>query len=188
MNEAASLAPARHKLDVAAFYRMAEVGIIGEHDRIELIAGDLIDLAPIGDEHADAVDWLTECLVLASHGRAVTSVQNPLRLDSRNQPQPDLTLYRRGAKQSTQRGPADALLVVEVADSSLGYDTTTKRNLYASFGIPEYWVVDVTAKRIVVHRQPGPNGYAEVTTLTTGTSLTIAAAPDIVVDLDRIFG
>ena len=186
MNEAAPLAPARHKLDVAAFYRMAEVGIIGEHDRIELIDGELIDMPPIGDEHADAVDWLTERLVLASHGQAITSVQNPLRLDRHNQPQPDLSLYRR--QSGKRRDPADALLVVEVADSSLDYDTTTKRGLYASFGIPEYWVVDLPNKRILVHRKPSGTDFAEVLTLTVGTELSLAAAPDIVIDLGRILG
>ncbi len=191
MNEAAHLAPSifaptRHKLDVAAFYRMAEVGIIGERDRIELIDGELIDMAPIGDDHIDAVDWLAERFVLASHGRAVTSVQNPLRLDRQNQPQPDLALYRRGGP-GKQRGPADALLVVEVADSSLGYDGTTKLALYASFGIPEYWIVDLPAKRVLVHRRPGPDGYGDITVHATATRLALAADPEIVLDLDPEF-
>lgn len=187
MNDATPLAPTRHRLDVRAFYRMAEVGIIGEKDRIELIDGELIDMAPIGDRHVDAVDWLTECFVLASHGRARTSVQNPLRLDQQNQPQPDFTLYRRTTDSVSRREPGDVLLVVEVADSSLEYDSSTKLRLYASFGIPEYWIIDIRTKRVLVHRQPTADGYREVSVQAGGDSLALAADSDIVITLDRLF-
>jgi Uma2 family endonuclease len=186
MNDAAPLVPTRHKLDVDAFYRMAEVGIIGKHDRVELIDGELIDMPPIGEDHAYAVDLLNERLVLASHGQAITSVQNPLRLDRYNQPQPDFTLYRR--QPGKRRDPADALLVVEVADTSLRYDNTVKLGLYAAFGIPEYWIVDIPNRRVVVHRAPGADGYAEVTILSPGLALPLAAAPDIVIELGSLFG
>ena len=187
MNQAVPLAPARHKLDVAAFYRMAEVGIIGARDRIELIDGDLIDMAPIGDDHVAAVDLLTERLVLATHGRATTSVQNPLRLDQQTQPQPDLTLYRRSDRSGAQRGPADVLLVVEVADSSLDYDSSVKGGLYSRFEIPEYWIVDVKSHTIVIHRQASMAGYKDVQTVRSGTPVSLAAAPDIVIDLTGLF-
>lgn len=187
MNQAALLAPTRHKLDVAAFYRMAEVGIIGARDRIELIYGDLIDMAPIGDKHVDAVDLLNERLVLTTHGHATTSVQNPLRLDQQNQPQPDLTLYRRSDRSGMQRGAADVFLVVEVADSSLDYASNIKGGLYSSFGIPEYWIVDVKSQAIIIHRQASTAGYNDVQTVTSGTLVSLAAAPDIVIDLTGLF-
>jgi Uma2 family endonuclease len=96
MDDAAVL-PARHRLDVDDVRRMAEAGIFGEDDRIELIDGDLIDMAPIGQVHAAVVTGLTETLVLACAGRAIVSPQNPIRLDRSSEPRPDLAVLRRRA-------------------------------------------------------------------------------------------
>ena len=87
--------PARHKLNVDDYHRMAEFGILGEDDRVELIEGELIDMAPIGQGHAAIVSGLTEALVLACAGRATVWPQNPVRLDRSSEPQPDLAVLRR---------------------------------------------------------------------------------------------
>src|SRR4051812_9665607 len=129
----ALLEPTRHKLDVDVFYRMADAGIFGEDDRIELIDGELIDMAPIGTDHASSSTGLNRALVLACGDRAIVSAGNPLRLDRFNEPQPDFLVLRlRGDNYRTAHpGAADTLLAVELADSSLRFDRNVKLPLYA---------------------------------------------------------
>lgn len=191
MNDVTPIAPTRHKLDVSAFYRMAEAGIIGESDRIELIDGELIDMAPIGQDHAGMVGILNETLVLECAGRAIVSVQNPLRVNDLNQPQPDFIVSHRRAdyyRTGERAGPADVLLVIEVSDSSLCFDRTVKLGIYARAGLPEYWIVDLTNRAVIIHRQPSGASYGDVRTLTVGISLPLAADPDLVIDLAKIIG
>ena len=85
----------RHRLTVRDYHRLAEAGVLGEDDRVELLEGQLVDMAAIGPRHALAVDALTELLVCSAAGRAVVPVQNPIMLDDRSEPQPDFTLLRR---------------------------------------------------------------------------------------------
>jgi Uma2 family endonuclease len=181
--------PARHRLDVDTFYRMAEAGIFGEDDRIELIDGDLIDMAPIGRAHAANVDALAEALFVGCAGRAIVSSQNPIRLDRASEPQPDLAVLRRRSDfyATEAPGPADVLLLVEVADSSLKFDRGVKLPLYASAGIGEVWIVDLNSRIVEAFRTPSGNGYAEATTHQTGESIALSCAPEIVVHLNLVF-
>ncbi len=183
--------PTRHKLDVHDFYRMADAGILGTDSRIELIDGDLIDMAPIGQGHEAVVGGLNEALVLACAGRAIVLPQNSLRLNRLNVPQPDFTVLRRRADfyaTGDRPGPADVLLVVEVADSSLTFDRTVKLPLYAQAEIAEYWIVDLKRRVLEAHRRPVGDEYAEATEHGAGERLALAHAPEIVVGLDLIFG
>ena len=128
MDEAA-LAPVRHKLTVHEYHRMADAGIFAADQRTELIDGDLIDMAPIGQGHAALVGGLAEALFLASADPAIVWPQNPIRLDDSNEPQPDLALLRRRPDfyaTGERPGPADILLLIEVADTSLRFDRTVK--------------------------------------------------------------
>ena len=185
------LAPARHRLDVDTYHRMAGAGIFGEDDRIELIDGDLIDMAPIGQGHAAAVAGLNEALVMACAGRAIVSPQNPVLLDRSSEPQPDLAVLRRRADfyaTGERPGPADVLLIVEVADSSIGFDRSVKLPLYARAGIPELWIVDIKRRALDAYRVPDGDFYRERTTHRAGEQVALAAAPEIVVRLDLMFG
>jgi Uma2 family endonuclease len=187
----APILPARHKLDVDTYHRMAEAGIFGEDDRIELIDGDLIDMAPIAQGHAAAVDSLAEALYRASSGRAIVSSQNPIRLNPINEPQPDLTLLRRRAdfyRTGEPPRPPDVLLLVEVADTSLSFDRDVKLPLYARAGIGEYWIVDLKRRVIDAYKTPDGDEYRERTTYGPTETVTLALAPDIVVRLDMVFG
>ena len=187
----ADIAPTRHKIDVVAYYRMAEAGILGEDDRIELIDGDLIDMAPIGQDHAGSVNRLNEAFVLACAGRAIVSGQNPIRIDEFNEPQPDIAILRRRADFYTtgeRPGPADALLVMEVADSSLRYDRGVKLPLYARAGIAEYWILDLRHRTLEVHRTPRGGDYLEKAEHGKGERIALALMPEIVVDLDTLLG
>jgi Uma2 family endonuclease len=189
--EDSNVLPARHKLDVDDYHRMADAGIFGEDDRIELIDGDLIDMAPIGQGHAAIVMELNEALCMACAGRAIVSPQNPVRLDRLNEPQPDLAVLRRRADfyaTGERPGPADVLLLVEVADSSLRFDQTVKLPLYARAGIAEVWIVDLKRRVLDAYRLPAGDGYAEMVTHQPGDQLALVLAPEIVVKLDLVFG
>jgi Uma2 family endonuclease len=186
-----SIEPARHRLDVDAYYRMAEAGIFGPTDRIELIDGDLIDMAPIGQGHASTVSWLTRAFFIACGDQAIVWPQNPIRLDRSSEPQPDLTLLRNRAdyyREGERPGPADVLLLVEVADSSLRFDRAVKLPLYARAGIAEVWIIDLKRRAIDVHRDPSGDAYREISTHDAGDRIALVCAPEIVVALDLVFG
>jgi Uma2 family endonuclease len=188
---AETAAPSRHKLNADDFHRMAEAGIFGEDDRIELIDGELIDMAPIGQGHAAIVSGLNEALVIACAGRAIVWPQNPIRLNPFNEPQPDLAVLRRRPDfyaSGERPGPADVLLLIEVADSSVKFDQTVKRPLYARTKIGEYWIVNLKRRILDAYTSPHGDAYRETKTYRPGDSVTLALAPEIVVKLDLIFG
>lgn len=180
----------RHRLDVDDYHRMGEAGILDEDDRVELIDGELIDMAPLGQDHIASVNGLAHALFLACGDRAIVSVQNPARLGRFSEPQPDVTLFRPRAdnyRTGTPPGPADILLLVEVADSSLRYDRTVKLPLYARAGIGEMWIVDLRRRVVDVHRQPTGDGYATIETYGPDDTVTLALAPEIAVALRQVF-
>jgi Uma2 family endonuclease len=169
----------RHRLTVADYHQMAEAGILGPDDRVELIAGEVLDMSPIGSLHAALVRAVSRWLAEATAARAVVAVQDPIRLDDLSEPQPDIALVRPRADFYATAHPtaADVFLVVEVAETSLAYDLDVKVPLYARHGIPEVWVID--AARRVTHRfrGPGPAGYADRATIAAETPLECAALP-----------
>ena len=156
MSTALAVDPAlpRRRLDVHEYRRMAEVGILSEHDRVELIDGEIIEMTPVGDAHVDLVIVLTGRLAAALGQRAAVSVRNPLRLTDRTEPAPDLVVLRPERRRGVPLAE-DALLVVEVADSSLAYDRDAKLPRLAASGIPEAWLVDVAGGTLVRYRTPG---------------------------------
>lgn len=153
----------RHRISVSEYYRMAEVGLLAPDARVELIEGEVVDMAPIGSEHGGTVYALNRLLVEAVGTRAVVLVQGPIRLGPRSEPQPDLALLRARADgyKRAHPTPTDTLLVIEVSDTTLRYDLQTKVPLYAHHGIPEVWVVDLENRRLRVFRSPAEGAYAE---------------------------
>ena len=143
---------------------MGEVGLFGEDARMELLDGEIIDMAPIGSRHAGTVNRLTELLVTAVGNRAVVAVQNPVLLDKRSEPQPDLAvLVRRSDYYSLAHAePSEIILLIEVSDSTLEYDRDRKAPHYAGAGVRECWIVDLTTDAVLVLRAPGPAGYEDV--------------------------
>jgi Uma2 family endonuclease len=182
--------PRRHRLSVADYYRMAEVGILAPDARVELIEGDIIDMAPPGDLHSALVMFINRALVRAVGDRALVLTQDPLRLSDFSEPQPDFALLRpRDDEYRGYRARAeDALLVVEVALSSLRFDLKTKVPLYARHGIGECWLVDLVGQRLVRHRAPLQGIYTLVDEPDLGAPLGVAALPEIAIDLRRLFG
>ena len=155
---------AYHYLTVEEFHKMGEVGILHQDDRVELIDGVVIDMAPIGSPHASQVNKLNNRLAPAVAGRAIVAPQNPVRLDASSEPQPDIAVlrYRDDFYATAHPQPADVLLLIEVADTSLAYDRDIKVPLYARHAIPEVWLIDVQHQRIEIFRQPTPDGYQQV--------------------------
>ena len=178
----------RHRLTRRDYYRLAEAGILGEDDRVELLEGQLVDMSAIGPHHALAVDALTELLVLAAAGRAVVRVQNPIVLDDNSEPQPDFTLVRRpwdGYPHEHPR-PSDVYLLIEVADSNLEFDLGAKLELYARAGIREFWVVDLTTNRVLVHRNSSDGRYDSIISVDMSGTLQVEALPDVTIPVASI--
>lgn len=181
MHDMDTIAPPRERaFTVGEYYRLARHGILTEGDRVELLDGRIYEMAPIGSGHAQCVRRLTEFLVLRVAPRALVSIQNPVRLDDRSEPEPDVALLvPRDDYDSRHPRPEDVLLVIEVADTSLDFDRHVKPLLYARAGIPELWVVGLREERVHVYRRPGPNGYAEQAVIERGGALRITALPDV---------
>ncbi len=178
-----TLASRERPFTVDEYHRLAEAGVLTHDDRVELLDGRIITMSPIGSAHLHCVnrliDLFAERLYAVSPRPARLSVQNPIRLNPHSEPEPDVALLRSDAPQDRTPIPEDVLLVVEVADSTLTYDRTVKQKHYAAAGIPEYWVVDLNAATVIVHRQPQADGYGSVVTHHTEALLTIAALPDV---------
>jgi Uma2 family endonuclease len=180
--------PRRHRLTVADYYRMGEAGILAPDARVELIDGEIIDMAPIGSPHVSAVLQLDYLMKEAVAEKALVLVQGPIVLGEYSAPQPDLAVLRQRADyyRSTLAGPADVLLVVEVAQSSLRFDRDDKIPLYARHGIPEVWLIDLKAKRFVRYRNPQQGAYMSVDQPDLGSPLEIAALPESRLDLSAL--
>jgi Uma2 family endonuclease len=193
-SETMSLAPTdlprRHRLTVSDYYRMAEVGILAPDARVELIDGEIIDMPPPGSLHAATVRLLQQVLSRKLEDRATVIAQDPVRLGEHSEPQPDLAVLRHREDLYRERHPqpADVFLVVEVAVSSLRFDRVTKQSLYAAHGIPEFWIVDLRAQRLIRHRVPRQGSYTLVDEPDLEVPPVLSALPGIDVDLERLFG
>jgi Uma2 family endonuclease len=180
-----------HRFTAKDFHRMVEAGILLEDDRVELLHGEIVDMPPIGPGHASGVKrLLNSFLPLQLEGKVILSVQDPIHLGEHSEPQPDLALLKPQPDFYAQGhpGPQDVLLAVEVMDSSASYDREVKVPLYARFGIPETWLVDVERGRIEVYRDPSPEGYRQVHTRRRGERLCPAAFPQFILMVDVILG
>jgi Uma2 family endonuclease len=184
------LAPARHRLDAGAYYRMAETGILAEPHRVELIDGDIIDMAAIGSPHAAITNRLIRAFAeRVAAGSTLMSVQSPLRLDAYNEPQPDVMLLRPRADDYRESHPtaADVLLLAEVSETSLAYDRSVKLPLYAKFRVAEVWIVDLVGLAVEVYREPKDGAYASRERLVQG-SLSPIGVVGVTVDVAGILG
>jgi Uma2 family endonuclease len=179
----------RRKLTVENYHRMAEAGIFGPEERVELIEGELIQMSPIGYLHANEASRLIQLFAPRIAGRAIVWTQNPVHLGNSSEPQPDFALlrHRPNGYDTGLPAAADVLLLVEIADSSLGYDRGVKIPLYARHGIPEYWIVNVAKQQIEVHLDPDPEQgrYREARTLAEGL-LAPACFPDLALDVREL--
>ena len=180
----------KHPLSVAEYERMAEAGVFADGARIELIEGELFDMAPIGPDHQGITDLLTERFVLALRGAAIVRVQGPIVLGDLSAPEPDLALLHRRENYYIDAHPraSDVLLAVEVAHSSLAHDRDVKLPTYARYGVPEVWLIDVEGRRMTTYRDLGPEGYRREDAVEPPGPLAPTALPDAPIDLAGLFG
>ena len=180
----------RRRFTLEEYHRMGEAGILSRYDRVELIDGEIFEMSPIGPRHAACVDRLTRIFVISLGERAIVRVQNPVNPAPDSEPQPDVALLlpRHDFYSRAHPGPAHILLVVEVADSSLGYDRGIKRGLYVRAGIQEFWIVDLDGEAVDVHREPVVTGYRDVRRVQRGDTVSPQAFPDVTIRVDDILG
>ncbi|HZL16712.1 MAG TPA: Uma2 family endonuclease [Polyangia bacterium] len=165
---------------------MIDVGILAD-DKVELLRGFIVRMSPQNARHAFVVQRLTRFLVLALADRgAVVRVQLPLALGEDSEPEPDAAVVPAGDYRDEH--PSTALLIVEVAGSSLANDLGEKARLYAAAGIAEYWVVDIEHDLVVIHTDVVANVYNRVTPCRSGDLLTPRAFPDVSVPVREILG
>lgn len=173
----------RRRFTVDEYYRMAEADILGPDERVELLAGEIIKMAPIGSKHAGSVTRFAEEFFENLGRRVTVRIQNPIRLAPGNEPEPDIVIaYRRDDGYAGEHPtPEDVILLIEVSDSSVGFDRRHKLPLYAIYGIPEVWLSDVNSRTIEVHDEPMAGGYARMRVYGSDEMLSPAAFPDVVI-------
>jgi Uma2 family endonuclease len=182
--------PAARRFSVDEYHQMAAAGILTEDDPVELIEGAIVEMPPMGSRHAACVSRLDRLLNALVGDQAIVRAQLPVRIDAHSEPEPDLALA--GARVdfygSAHPLPGDVLLVIEVAESTVGYDRTMKAPLYARAGIAEYWLIDLHGERVDVHRDPAEGSYRTVRVFRRGERLTIEALPSVAIQVDAILG
>jgi Uma2 family endonuclease len=169
----------RRRFTVEEYHRMAEAGILGADERVELLDGDVVEMRPAGDPHAAGVDRCTAALAgLVGARRLRLSTRTPVRLGEHNEPRPDVALVPREVPGAPRLG--EVLLAIEVTDTSVADDRARKVPLYGRAGIPETWLLNVVAGELEVYREPGPAGYARTSTLRPEQQVACEAFPDVV--------
>lgn len=164
MSTSVSKFPRPYRLTMQDYYRMGEAGILGPDERVELMEGEIIAMPPISSLHAAWVNRLARLLVQQTSDEITVHIQSPVRLGDDTEPEPDLALLRPREKPYSQAHPTsrDALLIVETADSSLAYDRDRKAPLYARYGIPEAWLIDLNSSQLTTYLEPSQEGYRKI--------------------------
>lgn len=164
--------------------RLVATGMF-DNERVELIRGIVLRMAPNGPAHADPIDVLNRHFVRALGDRAVVRVQLPFAASDDSEPEPDLALVP--PRRYADRHPDQAFLVIEVADTSLAHDRETKGPLYASSGVPEYWIVDVNARGVSIYDTLTAERYARVRHFSVGERIVPSAFVDVALDVADLF-
>ena len=180
-----------YRFTIDEYHRMGEAGIFSEDDRVELLAGAVIEMSPIGPLHAGTVARLTTLFSSRLGNRVIVWIQNPLLLRAEDsEPQPDVVLLHLRDDFYTRAHPEahDVYLVIEVADTSLEVDRDVKFPLYARAGVVEAWLLDLSTERLEVYRHPSAHGYQDVRLLQRGETITPLAFPDLILTVDDLLG
>jgi len=167
------LAPQKHNVSVSEWHKMGEYNIFPPDARMELIEGEIIDMAPIGPSHAGCVRNLIELFSTQKGKVAILDVQNPVLLGNASEPEPDLALLRPASHFYRERHPTaeDIFLLIEVSDTTVKHDREKKIPLYARNGIFESWLVDLNEFQVEVYLNPTANGYLNKRVFDTGKIL-----------------
>jgi Uma2 family endonuclease len=172
------------------YKRMGEAGVFPPDARLELLEGEIYEMSPIGSPHAACVDALALLLNEAAKRRFIVRVQSPIRLNDFSEPQPDVTLlrWRDDFYRKALPTPADVLLVVEVADTTLETDRKVKIPLYARAGIPEAWIVNILDERIEIYSAIEGESYGQIKRFGRGRRARSQILEGLSVGVDEILG
>lgn len=181
---------AKHWITVDEYERMGEAGIFRPDSQLELLEGEIYELSPIGSSHAACVNALGLLLNQLFGGVLLVSTQNPIRLDDYSEPQPDLALlrWRDDFYRRAHPTPADVLLVIEVADTTVDSDRRIKLPLYAKAGIKEVWLVDLPGEQIEIYAEPAGGAYQIIKQIKRGEEAQAHSIHDLVVSADTVLG
>lgn len=170
------------------YQRMGQVGILSEDDRVELIDGEVVAMTPTGSRHNACVDAVNRAMVVGAGDNAIVRVQGSVRLDLYHEPEPDVVLLRPQADSYASRlpGPADILLIVEIAESSVEYDRDMKARIYAASGVPEYWLADLGANLVSCYAAPQGGTYRTLRQYRRGQTITPHMLPHCPVAVDLL--
>jgi Uma2 family endonuclease len=172
------------RLSRAEYDAIVATGLFGD-DRVELLEGVIVAMSANDPPHASPVELLTEILVPALRGRARVRIQLPIVAAGESEPEPDVAIVP--VADNSRAHPASAFLIIEVADSSLRKDRLVKGPLYAKSGFQEYWVMDIRARTVEVHRGPSPGGWAIITRHGADETVHPEAFPDVAIPVGAIF-
>ena len=177
-----------YRFTVEQYYAMAQAGILKKDDRVELIDGVVVAMAPIGNRHMAAVDKYNVLFVEALGRRGIVRVQGSVMLGPRTLPEPDLAILRPRDDFYSSRaaGPNDVLLIVEVSDSSVEYDRGEKLALYARHNIPEVWLTILPERIIEAHTEPVGGRYTQMRVYSPGESISPGEFTDVKLPVNRI--
>ncbi len=180
--------PQTHKMSVSEWHKMGKYSIFPPDARMELIEGEMIDMAPIGPSHAGCVRNLIELFSIQKGKAALLDVQNPIQLGNASEPEPDLVLLRPSSHFYRERHPTveDIFLLIEVADTTLQHDRNKKMPLYAKEGIIECWLVDLNEFQVEVYLNPTVNGYTHKQIFESGQSLIPSQLPHIKIPVSEL--
>jgi Uma2 family endonuclease len=178
---------AKLRVTVEDYHRLGEVGALVLGPRVELIDGEIVNMPPAGRRYAAVVERLVPAVFAAVADRAIVRIHRPLRLGDRSEPQPDLALLnaREGNPHATN---TDALLIIEISESTRRYVRTVKVPLYARHSVGEVWVVDLANELVHFYRRPAGDSYADVVATDRPGVTPIAALPGVSADLTGILG
>lgn len=178
----------RRRFTADEYHRMGEVGIFSHDERLELVDGEVLKMPSINPRHAAAVDRASHTLALALGNTVIVRVQSPVHLNRFSEPRPDVVLLhpREDFYAAAHPAPADILLAIEIADSSLRYDREHKAPLYARAGIVEYWLVNLNDQSVTRYTKPSDGVYVDSVILQRGQTLTPELLPGLSVPVDDL--
>jgi len=181
--------PDPHRFTVDDYHRMEATGILGDDDRVELVDGEIIEAAPAGGEHDATSARIASVLAAAVGDRATVRERKPVALGGSSEPEADLCVVRPQAGDYAERHPRpeDVLLLVEVCDTSVGFDNDVKGPLYAKAGVIETWIVDRSARVVLVARDPQPCGYMDTRRAADTETVTPLMLPGAAVHVADLF-
>lgn len=176
-------------LTIADYHQMIETGIIHEGERVELISGQIFNMAAKGTRHTVCTTKLMSELLLALGRKAIIRCQEPILISDRSEPEPDIVIarLREDSYVNSHPAPVDIILAIEVADSTLNFDRNTKLPLYAEAGISEYWIVNLADNRLEIYTQSEGSIYTNIQIILPSRTANLPHFREIAIDLASIF-